>query len=61
MFALCRRAVLHLLALHALTALAPGGRFVYLTLWDHGREGSLRAAVLHAEVPPGTAKSWLVE
>ena len=31
-------------------------RFVYLTSWDLGREGSLRAAALHVKVPPGTAK-----
>ena len=34
-------------------------RFVYLTLGDLGREGSLRAAVLHVKVPAGTAKAWL--
>ena len=33
-------------------------RFVYLTSWDLGREGCLRAAVLHAKVAPGTAKTW---
>ena len=31
-------------------------RFVYLTSWDLGREGNLRAAALHVKVPPGTAK-----
>ena len=39
-------------------ARAPSERFVYLTSWDLGREGSLRSAALHAQVPPGTAKSW---
>ena len=35
------------------SARAPDERFVYLTSRDHGREGSLRAAVLHAQ-----ASAW---
>ena len=49
----CLRMVVQTIAFTCSPARAPDERFVYLTLWDRGREGSLRAAVLHAQ-----ASAW---